>query len=192
MHIVVAITGASGAPIAVRLLGALAEEHEVSLVLSEQGRRVLALEVPGASLPAARHYEARELSAPIASSSRAPDAMVICPCSMRTAAAVAHGLSDNLVTRCAENMLRLRRPLVLVPRETPLSAAALHNLARLASWGAFIVMPVLTYYFQPRSLDDMADFVVGKVLDCLGLPHRLYRRWAEEESGDNTAVPGSR
>jgi len=180
MHIAVGITGASGAPIAVSLLRALSE-HEVSLVVTPEGERILALEAGEADLPAAHRYHYADFASPLASSSRAPDAMVICPCSMRSLAAIAHGLSDNLITRCADSMLRLRRPLVLVPRETPLSQPALDNLRLLASYGAQIVPPMLTYYFQPQSVQDLTDFAAGKVLDCLGVAHRLYRRWAEEQ-----------
>ena len=180
MHIAVGVTGASGAPLAVRLLEALSD-HEVSLVVSADGEQLLALEAPNAALPATRRHAPNDFTAPIASSSSAPDAMIICPCSMRTLAALAHGLSDNLITRCAENVMRLRRPLVLVPRETPLSLQALDNMRALASAGAFIVPPMVTYYFEPRTLSDLDDFCVGKVLDCLRLEHRLYRRWGEEQ-----------
>ena len=179
MHIVVAITGASGAPISLRLLKAL-QKHEVSLIVTPMGERIISLEAEEVDLPVTKHYRHLDFEAPIASSSSAPDAMIICPCSMRTLAAVAHGLSDNLVTRCADNMLRLGRPLVLVPRETPLSLPALDNLRAAASYGALIVPPMLAYYFQPQSVDDLTDFVVGKVLDCLSLPHQLYPRWREE------------
>ena len=181
MHIAVGITGASGAPLAVRLLEVL-QDHEVSLILSAEGEHLVALEAPGAALAATHRYGAADFTAPLASSSRAPDAMVICPCSMRTLAALAHGLSDNLITRCADNVMRLHRPLVLVPRETPLSVQALDNMRTLAAAGAFILPPMVTYYFGPRSLADLTDFCVGKVLDCLGLEHRLYRRWGEEQT----------
>ncbi len=180
MHIAVGITGASGAPLAVRLLQALSE-HEVSLIVSAEGEHLVEEEAPGSELPAAHRYRPDDFRAPVASSSRVPDAMVVCPCSMRTLAALAHGLNDNLITRCAENVMRLGRPLVLVPRETPLSLPALDNLRTMAAAGAFIVPPMVTYYFGPRSLDDLTDFCVGKVLDCLRLEHRLYRRWGEEQ-----------
>ncbi len=181
MHIAVGITGASGAPLAVRLLESL-REHEVSLIVSAEGEHLMAVEAPGSDLPADHRYAPTDFSAPLASSSRVPDAMVVCPCSMRTLAALAHGLSDNLITRCAENVMRLGRPLVLVPRETPLSVQALDNMRTLAAAGAFIVPPMVTYYFGPRSLDDLNDFCIGKVLDCLRLEHRLYRRWGEERA----------
>lgn len=181
MHIAVGITGASGAPLAVRLLQVLAE-HEVSLIVSAEGEHLVEVEAPGSDLPAAHRYHPADFNAPVASSSRVPDAMVICPCSMRTLAALAHGLSDNLITRCADNVMRLGRPLVIVPRETPLSVPALDNMRALAATGVFIVPPMVTYYFGPRTLADLTDFCVGKVLDCLRLEHRLYRRWGEEQA----------
>lgn len=180
MHIAMGICGASGAPIAVRLLQAL-REHEVSLIVTPAGERIIRLEVGEVALPASRRYQHHDFEAPLASSSRAPDAMIVCPCSMRTLAAMAHGLSDNLITRCADNVLRLGRPLVVVPRETPLSLAALDNLRTLKAAGALIVPPMLTYYFAPQTVQALTDFAAGKVLDCLGLPHNLYRRWAEEQ-----------
>jgi len=180
VHIAVAITGASGAPIAVRLLHVLqGQRHEVSLIVTSTAERIIALESGPVQLPSAHRYHYLDMEAPLASSSNSPQALVICPCSMRTLAAVAHGLSDNLVTRCADNMLRLRRPLVLVPRETPLSPPALDNLRLVASHGAFVVPPMLTYYFQPQTVEDLTDFVVGKILDCLGLSHDLYPRWGD-------------
>jgi flavin prenyltransferase len=187
MHIAVGITGASGAPIAARLLDVL-RQHEVSLVVTHEGEHLLAIEAPGADLPATHRYGATDFAAPIASSSRAPDAMVVCPCSMRTLAAIAHGLSDTLITRCADSMLRLNRPLVLVPRETPLSLPALDNLRALRAAGALIVPPVLTFYIEPHSIADLTDFVVGKVLDCLGLPNNLYHRWSSDRPA--ASAPG--
>lgn len=188
MHVAVGVCGASGAPIAVRLLEALCG-HEVSLVVTPQGEHVLAIEAPGAALPATHRYAADDFTAPIASSSRAPDATVVCPCSMRTLASIAHGLSDNLITRCADSMLRLGRPLVIVPRETPLSLPILDNLRALKAAGALIVPPMLTYYVEPQSIADLTDFAVGKVLDCLGLPNQLYRRWDGTHVTADTAAP---
>jgi len=188
MHIAVGVCGASGAPIAVRLLEALSR-HEVSLVVTREGEQVLALEAPGAPLPATHRYAPDDFPAPIASSSSAPDATVICPCSMRTLASIAHGLSDNLIARCADSMLRLGRPLVIVPRETPLSLPVLDNLRALKAAGALIVPPMLTYYIEPQSVADLTDFAVGKVLDCLGLPNNLYRRWSATHSVAGASLP---
>lgn len=184
MKIVVAITGASGVAIGARLLDALAEpaEHTVHLIVSGGARAVIAAELGSEPrLPATYLWDERNLESPIASSSRAADAMVIAPCSMKTLAAVAHGYTDNLIVRAAEIMLRLGRPLVLMPRETPLSLPAIENMRSAKLAGAIILPPMMAYYPQPRSVDEVTGFFVGKVLDVLGLAHNLYRRWRETE-----------
>ncbi len=183
MEIVVAITGASGTAIGVRLVQVLAAQggHRVHLLLSRSGQEVMAHELgPEVHLPATHRWEVDDWTAPIASSSRAPQAMVIAPCSMKTLAAIAHGYANDLIVRVAEMMLRLNRPLVLMPRETPLSLPAIENmrLARLA--GAILLPPVVAYYPRPQTIEEVTDFFVGKVLDLLGLEHDLYRRWGEE------------
>jgi 4-hydroxy-3-polyprenylbenzoate decarboxylase len=182
VEIVVAITGASGVIIGVRLLQVLAGqgEHVVHLLISDGAQSVIALELsPHVTFPATHRWGVDDLAAPLASSSCAPQAMVVAPCSMKTLSAIAHGYADNLITRVAEIMLRLGRPLVLMPRETPLSLPAIENmrLARLA--GAILLPPVMAYYPRPQTLDDVTDFFVGKVLDVLGLEHDLYRRWGK-------------
>jgi 4-hydroxy-3-polyprenylbenzoate decarboxylase len=177
VEIVVAITGASGAAIGVRLLEALSD-HTVHLIVSRGAQAVMAYEMGREpDLPATYHWNADDLAAPIASSSRSPAAMVIAPCSMKTLSAVAHGYANDLIVRCAEIMLRLNRPLVLMPRETPLSLPAIENmrLAKLA--GAVILPPVAAYYPKPQTVEEITDFFAGKVLDVLGLEHNLYRRW---------------
>lgn len=180
MEVVVAITGASGVVIGVRLLNVLAEQavHTVHLIVSSGAEPVLAQEVgPDPHLAATYRWAPGDLSVPIASSSRAPQAMAVVPCSMKTLSAIAHGYANDLIGRTAEMMLRMGRPLVLMPRETPLSLPAIENmrLAKLA--GAIILPPVMAYYPRPQTVDDVTDFFVGKVLDILGLEHHLYRRW---------------
>jgi 4-hydroxy-3-polyprenylbenzoate decarboxylase len=182
VEIVVAITGASGVVIGVRLLGVLADrpEHQVHLLVSSGAEAVIDHELgPDVFLPSTYRWDVQDLSAPIASSSRAPDVMVVAPCSMKTLSAIAHGYASDLIVRTAEIMLRLNRPLVLMPRETPLSLPAIENmrLAKLA--GAIILPPVMAYYPQPQTVDDVTDFFVGKVLDVLGLEHDLYQKWGE-------------
>lgn len=186
MEIVVAITGASGVAIGLRLLEVLAGmgDHTVHLLVSEAAQAVMAQEVGSqVNLPATSRWETHDMTAPIASSSRAPHAMVIAPCSMKTLAAIAHGYADDLIVRAAETMLRLNRPLVLMPRETPLSLAAIENmrLARLA--GAILLPPMVAYYPRPRSIEEVTDFFVGKVLDMLGIEHSLYQRWGDPAAG---------
>jgi len=107
--------------------------------------------------------------------------MVIIPCSMKTLAAVAHGYADNLISRAAENVLRLGKKLVLVPRETPLSLPAIENMRAAKLAGAVILPPVVAYYHRPCTVDDITDFIVGKVLDVLGIEHKLYRRWGSKD-----------
>jgi 4-hydroxy-3-polyprenylbenzoate decarboxylase len=181
MEIVVALTGASGVAIGARLLAILAErpECQVHLLVSAGARAVIAHEMGAEiSLPATYHWDVGQMTAPIASSSRAPDAMVVAPCSMKTLSAIAHGYAEDLVVRVAEIMLRLGRPLVLMPRETPLSLPAIENmrLAKLA--GAIILPPIMAYYPHPQTVDDVTDFFAGKVLDVLGMEHDLYQRWS--------------
>lgn len=113
-----------------------------------------------------------------ASGSAAPDAMIICPCSMGTLARIAAGISGNLIERSADVMLKEHRPLMLVPRETPLSEIHLENMLRLARSGARIIPAMPAFYFQPKSLNDMIDFIVGKILDQMGFDNKLYRRWS--------------
>jgi 4-hydroxy-3-polyprenylbenzoate decarboxylase len=182
MEIVVAITGASGVVIGTRLLEVLAEQsaHKVHLLISSGAEAVIEHEIGSEiALPATHRWAVSDLSAPIASSSRAPEAMVVVPCSMKTLSAIAHGYSDDLIVRTAEIMQRLGRPLILMPRETPLSLPAIDNMHKAKLAGAIIMPPVVAYYPQPKTVADITDFFVGKVLDVLGLEHELYRRWGE-------------
>jgi 4-hydroxy-3-polyprenylbenzoate decarboxylase len=118
-----------------------------------------------------------EWFAPVASGSNPPDAMVICPCSMGTLAAIAQGLADNLIERAADVVLKEGRKLVLVPRETPFSVIHLENMLRLARAGAVIVPPSPGFYNHPQTVADLVDFVVARVLDQIAVPHELARRW---------------
>ncbi|MFQ5655331.1 MAG: UbiX family flavin prenyltransferase [Planctomycetota bacterium] len=185
----VGISGASGAPIARRLVEILLETgHRLHLCASRAGRLVIQDELkpepvaPGL-LPGIVHdrlveWGERDFRAPFASGSAPIDGMVIVPCSMSTVAAVARGISDNLIRRGADVMLKERRPLVVVPRESPLSEIHLENLRALARAGAVIVPPVLTFYQQPGSgVEAQVGFVVSRILDHLGVPNQLYRRW---------------
>ncbi|MCM2264042.1 MAG: UbiX family flavin prenyltransferase [Desulfuromonadales bacterium] len=193
-HILVAITGASGSVYGLRLVEALLRaECRISLLFSEPGRQVLNHETGlGLSIdPAERQRQVRthfgsdrivgldnaDLFAAVASGSNAADAMVIVPCSMGTAGRVAAGLSGTLLERAADVMLKERRPLLLVPRETPLSVIHLENLLRLARAGAVVIPAMPAFYHAPQSLDDLVNFVVGKVLDQLGVEHQLFTRW---------------
>ncbi len=187
--IVVGITGASGAPYAKRLLSFLshrvrtAGDVEVGVCLSATAPEVWALECGGdlredIDLPI---YGMRDYKAPFASGSAGWDAMAIVPCSMGTCARVAHGISDTLLTRAADVMIKERRTLVLVPRETPLSVIHLENLTALARVGATILPAMPSFYGKPEGVDQLLDTVVGRVLDQLGLEHDLLKRWGTKE-----------
>ena len=177
MRIVVAITGASGAVLGQRLLENLTD-HEVHLIVSKAGEKIIAHELGEKdSLPATARYDEDDIAAPLASSSFLVDAMAVAPCSMKTLAGIAHGYAENLIVRAAENGLRLGRVLVVVPRETPLSLSAIENMRRLKLAGAIILPPIIAYYHRPQTVDDITDFLVGKILDVLGLEHQLYERW---------------
>ncbi|HYM24383.1 MAG TPA: UbiX family flavin prenyltransferase [Vicinamibacterales bacterium] len=191
-----AITGASGAMYATRTLAALLERGaHVELVVSDYGRRLLRDELGDAAsverlIPflAAKYGDAveagtvalhsnRDLGATIASGSHRCTGMAIVPCSMKTLAAVAHGLSRNLIERAADVMLKERRRLVIVPRETPMSLPQLRNMVLCAEAGAMILPAMPAFYQKPKTIDDLADFVAGKILSALGFEHALYPEW---------------
>jgi len=153
-------------------------DHEVYLVVSEAGERIIAYELgEGAELPATARYRADDWGSPLASSSFPVDAMVVIPCSMKTLAGIANGYTDNLILRVADNVLRMGRRLVVVPRETPLSLADIENMRRVKLAGGIVLPPVMAYYYRPQTVDEVTDFFVGKVLDVLGIEHDLYTRW---------------
>src|SRR3954452_3807999 len=194
--IAIGITGASGAVYATRTMAALLERGcHLEVVISDYGRRLLREELgDGAAVDRLRDYlvetygEAarqgtysivsnKDLGATIASGSHDCEAMVIVPCSMKTLAGVAHGLSRNLVERAADVMLKEKRRLVIVPREAPMSLPQLKNMVLCAEAGALMLPAMPAFYQMPKSLDDLADFMAGKILSALGLPHQLYPKW---------------
>ena len=194
--IAVAITGASGAIYAARTMAALMERGcHLELVISDYGRRLLRDELgDGASVEKLLDYLAstygeavrggtftlysnRDLGAKIASGSQGCEAMVVVPCSMKSLAGIAHGLSRNLVERAADVMLKERRPLIIVPRETPMSLPQLRNMVLCAEAGAMIMPAMPAFYQMPKTLDDLADFIAGKILSTLGFDHDLYPAW---------------
>lgn len=182
---VVGVSGASGAPIAVRVLQSLSDARvPVALVVSEGGRAVLREEAGMDAddlRPFARDvYDDRDVGAPIASGSSPTRGMVVVPCSSNTAAKIALGLGDSLLTRAAHVHLKERRPLVVVPRETPLPTVLLRHLTTLSELGVVVLVASPAYYLHPKTVDEMTDYLAGKVLDHLGVPHRLYRPWKSE------------
>ena len=185
-RLVVAITGASGAPYAKRLLDVLrrmreaGDGPEVAVVLSPTAPEVWALECGGDVRAAVEPFPVwggRDYKAPFASGSAGWDAMVVIPCSMSTVARIAHGTSDSLLTRAADVIIKEKRNLVIVPRETPLSAIHLENLLKLANLGVTVAPAMPSFYAQPTSVEAVLDTVVARVLDHLGLPNELMRRW---------------
>lgn len=184
MKILVAITGASGSLYAQRLLDNLdPAAHELHVILSQYAPAVLAEELPaGLRLPAgATSHNLRSMNLPFASGSNPPDAMVVIPCSMGTLGRIAHGLSSDSLLRCADVMLKERRKLILVPRETPLSLVHVKNFELLLLAGATILPANPSFYMKPQSVGQVVDTVVARVLDHLGIPQNLVQRWQEEQ-----------
>lgn len=209
--LVVAITGASGSPYGVRLLEVLlAAGRTVHLSISPAAVEVMQRELDRTvrldrfdprdlldeasinlfddaarpNLSRLHYHHFRDFQAGIASGSFLTGGMVVCPCSMGTVAAIAHGLSQNLIHRAADVHLKERRKLILVPRETPLGLVQLKNLVACAEAGAVILPAMPAFYTRPRSLADAVDFVVGRVCDQLGVEHRLLQRWGAEPAGE--------
>ncbi|MDD5628513.1 MAG: UbiX family flavin prenyltransferase [Elusimicrobia bacterium] len=179
-RVVVGISGASGAVIGIRAVEELlAAGREVHVIVTDAAWEVIRHEVgKDFRFPkGAKVHSESDSRSPLNSSSFPVDAMVVAPCSMKSLSALASGFAHNLLTRCADGVLRMGRPLVVVPRETPLSLAALENMAALKRGGALIMPPCAAYYHKPRSVADMTDFFVAKILDLLGVENRLARRW---------------
>jgi 4-hydroxy-3-polyprenylbenzoate decarboxylase len=194
--VAVAVTGASGALYATRTIAALLERgSHIELVISDYGRRLLRDELgeaasvdklldylasaygPGVRRGTYTLHSNKDLGANIASGSQDCSAMVIVPCSMKTMAGVAHGLSRNLIERAADVMLKEKRPLIVVPRETPMSLPQLRNMVLCAEAGATVMPAMPAFYQMPKTLDDLADFIAGKILGALGYRHDLYPSW---------------
>jgi len=201
---VVALTGASGAPYGFRLLEVLLRAGKtVHLSLSPSAVEVLKAELErtvrldrfraadlfgpeaaerlGPALGQIHYHHFQDFSAGIASGSFLTGGMVVCPCSMGTVAAIAHGLSQNLIHRAADVHLKEKRKLILVPRETPLGLVQLRNLTACAEAGAVVLPAMPAFYTKPQSIADMVDFVVGRICDHLGVEHQLLKRWSEGE-----------
>ncbi|MBN2887264.1 MAG: UbiX family flavin prenyltransferase [Chromatiaceae bacterium] len=197
--IAVALTGASGAQYGLRLIDCLiASGARVYAMVSQAAQVVLRMELDlelparpeeterwlterfGARPGQLRAFGRQQWSAPVASGSNPPDAMVVCPCTMGTVASLANGLSDSLIERAGDVMLKERRPLILVVRETPFSAIHLENMLRLTQAGALIMPACPGFYHRPERVEEIVDFMVARVLDQLGVEHRLMRRWGDE------------
>lgn len=184
-RIIVAISGASGAVYGTRLLQTLhgMADVETHLVVSDAGWRNLDQEQGMSRVAlealASQVHDVHDVGASMASGSFASSAMVVAPCSMRTLAAVAHGLADNLITRAADVMLKERRRLVLMVRESPLHLGHLRNMVSVTEMGAIICPPMPAFYLRPQSVAELVDASVARVLDLLELPHQLAPRWTD-------------
>lgn len=180
MRILVAVTGASGFPIAQTLLQQL-KGNEIHLVVSEHAWEVAEYESgmkrKDIEKLATRTYDPNEIHASICSGSFPIDAMVVVPCSMNTLGHIANGIEHNAITRAAGVNLKQGRKVILVPRDTPLSLPALKNMVLAKEAGCSIVPPMLCYYTKPKTVQDCTDYVVGRILELLGLEHKLYLRW---------------
>jgi 4-hydroxy-3-polyprenylbenzoate decarboxylase len=194
---VFAITGATGPVLGIRVLQELVKALEVHLLISSQAFPIIQQET-GADWYAGSeeevqgrirellgseniyYYHEMNLSAPVSSGSFKTDGMFIVPCSMKTLSGVANGYTENLIQRTADVTIKEGRPLVISPREMPFSAIHLENMLKLARLGVKIAPPVMGFYHAPRSIDDMVDFVAGKILDVMGIEHDIFRRWGKE------------
>ncbi len=178
-----AITGASGVVYGKRLLEVLHEKKaETHLIVSRAAEKVIEHELAMSKKDLERFtthvYDVDDLTAPLMSGSFKTDGMIIIPCTMKTLAGIAHGFADNLILRAADVALKEKRRLVVVPRETPLSVVHLRNMLEVAMLGVFVVPAMPAFYYKPEKIDDLVDFVVGRVLDCLGVEHSLFERWS--------------
>lgn len=182
MKLIVAITGASGVIYGKRLLEILRDKGiETHLVISKAAEKIIEHELGTTKEPfeklASYVHEVDDWSSPIVSGSYKTDGMIIAPCSMKTLAGIANGFAENVILRAADVVLKEQRKLVIVPRETPLNAVHLKNMLYLARQGAFIVPAIPAFYHRPKTINSLIDFIVGKLLDLLGINHTLYKRW---------------
>jgi len=172
LKLVVATSGASGVNLGLKSLKLLPKEVDAHFIMSKNSQTVLAKEMHHVTT-----HKNEDISASIASGSFGVDAMLIAPCSMNTLAKIACGISDNLVTRCASVMIKEQKKLILAPREMPFSAIALENMQKLSALGIIIAPPVMAYYSEQQTLDEMENFIIGKWFDLLGIENNLYKRW---------------
>jgi 4-hydroxy-3-polyprenylbenzoate decarboxylase len=183
MRLVIAITGASGVVYGRRLLQVLkAKKVQTHLIVSNAAEKVieheLGLHKKDFDKLADHVYEADDMTSPLMSGSFKTDGMVIVPCSMKTLSGIVHGFAHNLILRAADVALKEKRRLVVVPRETPLNIVHLRNMLAAAELGVFVVPAMPAFYHKPKDIDDLVDFIVGRVLDSLGLEHELFKRYS--------------
>lgn len=189
VKLTIAITGASGVIYGKRLLEVLQNKKiETHLVISQAAKKIINHELGTSEKSleklANQVYEVNDWNSPIVSGSFKTDGMVIVPCSMKTVAGIANGFAVNVILRAADVMLKEKRKLVLVPRETPVNIGHLRNMLDLANRGVMIVPAMPAFYYKPKKIDDLVDFVVGRILDLLEIDHNLYQRWQEVQKTD--------
>jgi 4-hydroxy-3-polyprenylbenzoate decarboxylase len=184
MKIILAITGASGVAYGLELARSL-KGHELHMVITSTAKGIMDEEA-GGSKPAMAElsklgtiHDEHSFDSPLASGSFLFDAMVVCPCSMKTLAAIANGYSSNLVARAADVSLKEHRKLILVPRETSLNAIHLENMLKLSKLGVVVLPASPAFYSKPKSINELVNFIVGRVLDQLGIPNKKYKRWKD-------------
>ena len=181
MKITLAITGASGVIYGIRLLEEIHEKHDIYLIISNNAKKIIEYEtsytIEEIESMAYRVYEEEQIEAAIASGSSDCDSMVVAPCSLKTMAAIANGLAFNLITRTAMCCLKEGKKLIIVPRETPLDAITLENMLKLKNAGAVILPAMPAFYHMPDKIDDLVNYIVGKIMEQLGIKHHLYRKW---------------
>ncbi len=183
MKIIVCITGASGSILGIKLLENL-KAHDVSLILSENAKKIIKYETDYKEEDlinlSSRIYNNNEMDADIASGTTRFDSLVIVPCSTSTLSKIACGIADNLITRVASVALKERRKVIVVPRETPLSPIILENMLKLSKIGVEILPPVPAFYLKPKKIEDVVNYIVGKILDSLGIEHNLYKPYSPQ------------
>jgi 4-hydroxy-3-polyprenylbenzoate decarboxylase len=180
MKIVVALTGASGVIYGTRLVEELSKNEEVFVIISENAKKVAEHECHDMikKIPKkVKIFNESQIDAPIASSSFGAESMIICPCSMKTLSAISTGYANNLIHRCADIMIKDKKKLVLALRETPFSPIHLENMLKLSKIGVIILPLCPAWYHKPKNLDDIINFMVGKIMDSLRINNNLYKRW---------------
>ncbi len=177
----IAVTGASGVHLAIRLLEILKEKDvETELIISKNAEKIISVEtdykISEVRKLADKNYEVNDLLAPPASGSYKLDSMIIIPCSMKSLSAIANGYANNLITRAADVAIKEKRKLILVVRETPFSAIHLENMLKLAKLGVIIFPPIPSYYIKPENIDELIEFTIGRILDQIGIESNI-KRW---------------
>jgi len=189
MRLIVAITGATGVIYGIKLLEILKKiDVETHLIISKWARKIIEEETDYSPEDIRRlasyNYESDNFNAPIASGSYKTEGMVVVPCSMKTLSSIAHGYADSLITRAADVVIKDKRKLILVPRETPLSVIHLENMLKLARLGVIILPPMPAFYYKPVNLEDIYSHIFSRILDQFGIDNHLFKRWGEGGSNE--------